>query len=100
MAVPRTGRQHEQDVLDEDAQSVVAPLSAMMQAVAPTPPTLADAFRILCEAMAVQLEDDVPAQMHCDELQSWYQNGASNYAVCWRHAVLMLEGILGAPLRQ
>ena|SRR3990167_3534094 len=68
-------------------------------AVMPVPPTLGDAFRILCEAMAAHLEDDVPAQMHCDEIQSWYQNGPANYRTCWTHAILMLEGIVGAPLR-
>ena len=62
-------------------------------------PTMADAFRILCEAMAAQLEENLPAQMHCDTMQVWYQNGPANYVTCWRHAVLVLEGIVGASLR-
>lgn len=63
------------------------------------PPTLGDAFRILCEAMIPHLEDNVPAQMKCEIMQSWYQNGPANYPTCWRHAILLLEGIVGAPIR-
>lgn len=84
----------EEDMRDEDERP-----PEPVVAVAPTPPTLGDAFRILCEAMAAHLDDDVPAQMHCDEMQSWYQNGPANYPTAWRHAILMLEGIVGAPLR-
>ena len=78
----------------KDEAAVLAPVLAEREA-----PTMADAFRILCEAMAAQLDDDLPAQMHCDTMQAWYQNGPANYVTCWRHAVLMLEGIVGASLR-
>ena len=62
-------------------------------------PTMADAFRVLCEAMAAPLDENLPAQLHCDTMQAWYQNGPANYVTCWRHAVLLLEGIVGASLR-
>ena len=78
---------------DEDAVAIV-PVVAEQSA-----PTMSDAFHILCEAMAAQLDDNLPAQMHCDTMQVWYQNGQANYVTCWRHAVLLLEGIVGASLR-
>ena len=79
---------------DEDDAVVMVPALVTHSA-----PTMSDAFRILCEAMAAQLDDNLPAQMHCDTMQAWYQNGPANYVTCWRHAVLLLEGIVGASLR-
>ena len=65
-------------------------------AVAPAPPALAEAFHLLCAAMLPYLEEDVPAQMKCEEIQAWHTNG--NTAMAWTHAFMLLEGILGATL--
>ena len=59
--------------------------------------TLDEAFMLLCRGMIEKLEDDVPAQLHVEEMQGWYTNG--NVAVAWAHAILVLEQVLGVPLR-
>ena len=64
---------------------------------APPTTTLDEAFMLLCRGMIEQLEDDVPAQLHVEEMQGWYTNG--NVAVAWAHAILVLEQVLGVPLR-
>ena len=58
---------------------------------------LDEAFMLLCRGMIERLEDDVPAQLHVEEIQGWYSNG--NVAVAWAHAILVLEQVLGVPLR-
>ncbi len=61
------------------------------------PPTLGGAFFMLCEAMLPLLEDDLPEQLHVEQIMGFYANG--NHAVAWTHAVLILEKVIGVPLR-
>jgi len=60
-------------------------------------PTLDAAFVLLCQAMIVRLEDDLPAQLHAEEIMGWHANG--NTGVAWAHAVLLLEQVIGVRLR-
>ena len=69
----------------------VGPLRAVNET-----PTLAEAFTMLCQALSAQLEDDLPAQLHCDEIQGWHANG--NEGVAWQHAVQMLERVVGVKM--
>ena len=108
MATPRhLGRQavaRDQDQGDDEddeasatSYETVPPAFATGPVSAQEPPTLGDAFRVLCEAMIPHLEDNVPAQLKCEEIQIWHANG--NHAVAWTHAILLLEGILGVSIR-
>ena len=56
-------------------------------------PTLDEAFHMLCRAMYPLLEEDMPAQMHSNDIRAMYADG--NHLVSWRHAVLLLEKVLG-----
>lgn len=67
-------------------------------------PTLREAFFTLCAAMTASLEENVPAADHCREIQAWMTNAGSetdeNAVQAWRHAVQLLEGMLGQSLTQ
>lgn len=67
-------------------------------AVAPAVVTLHDAFYLLCNAMLPLLEDNLPAYMHCQEIQGWMTDGGTNGPIAWQHAVQVLEGVLGVKL--
>lgn len=73
---------------DEDRMAV--------EVMPPAPPTMDEAFHTLCRAMAVRLDENEPARLHCDDIRGWYANG--NHVVAWTHAVQLLEGVLGATL--
>ena len=62
----------------------------------PPPNLLQVAFTALCQALEPQLEDSLPDQMHCQEIQGWYANG--NHVVSWAHAMHLLEQVLGQKL--
>ena len=62
----------------------------------PQPNLLQVAFTALCQALEPQLEDSLPDQMHCQEIQGWYANG--NHVVSWAHAMHLLEQVLGQKL--
>lgn len=91
---------------DEDApqqgailehENPVQPEARISLEPVPTPiPTLDDAFMTLCMAMEPRLDENMPALMHCQEIQGWFQNG--NYQIAWQHAIQLLEGVLGVPL--
>lgn len=83
------------DAPEETPEMPVAPVQGEA-ALELAPPTLEDAFRILCEAMMPHLEDNVPAYSHCLEIQRWHADG--NHAIAFRHAIHLLEGILGVDL--
>ena len=59
-------------------------------------PTLDDAFHTLCRALYPLLEDDMPAQMHSNEIRAIYTDG--NHGIAWTHAVMLLEQVLGARI--
>lgn len=65
-------------------------------AVSPVPPTMAQAFTCVCQALEPLLEESLPDQMHCQEIQGWYANG--NHVISWAHAVQLLEQVLGQKL--
>jgi hypothetical protein len=70
----------------------------------PPPLQLKEAFYLLCQAMAPHLLDNLPAYTHCQEIQAWMTdagpdaNGQAQAITAWRHAVALLEGILGQKL--
>ena len=80
----------------ESIPEIVAETSAEMVDTVIEPPTLHDAFYVLCTAMETHLEDNQPAYMLCREIQAWYMNG--NHQVAYQRAIQLLEGILGVPL--
>lgn len=56
-------------------------------------PSLDEAFHTLCRALYPLLADDMPAQMHSNDIRAIYADG--NHFVAWRHAILLLEQVLG-----
>lgn len=56
------------------------------------------AFMTLCRAMVEQLED-LPSQLHAEEIMGWYQNGGDNIPIAWQHCVLLLEQATGVRVR-
>ena len=56
-------------------------------------PTLDEAFHTLCRAMYPLLDEDMPAQMHSNDIRAIYADG--NRVVGWSHAILLLEQVLG-----
>ena len=85
-------------VPDAAAASAPVPAPAAVAVAFPVtvPPTLEDAFYLLCEALCPHLEDNLPAQVHAQEIQGWHANG--NVTVAWQHAVQLLEQVLGQKL--
>jgi len=85
---------------DDEAADLAVPEPVVADpvavAVASVPPTLAHAFTCLCQALEPLLEESVPDQMHCQEIQGWYANG--NHVISWAHAVQLLEQVLGQTL--
>jgi len=71
--------------------------AALPEAQVDPKPTLDVAFVLLCQAMIVRLEDDLPAQLHAEEIMGWHANG--NTGVAWAHAILLLEQVIGVRLR-
>ena len=61
-----------------------------------TDATLDNAFTMLCEALKERLDDDLPAQLHCDEIQGWYANG--NEGVAWAARGQLLERVVGVKI--
>jgi len=47
--------------------------------------------------MIEQLEDDLPSQLHVEEILGWHANG--NVGIAWAHAILILEQVIGVRLR-
>ena len=90
---------------DADA-SAEADLAAMPPPETDAPPTLREAFTVLCRALEPHLQDDMPRWMHCQTIQGWLQDagedasGQAQEALAWTHAVALLEGVLGRPLLQ
>ncbi|HEY5867085.1 MAG TPA: hypothetical protein VI542_16305 [Candidatus Tectomicrobia bacterium] len=94
MATPFTVDDTENLGTGEEGRTVdVVPVGPITSTAAAT---LDGAFTLLCEALKARLEDDLPAQLHCDEIQGFYANG--NHTIAWGHAILHLEQVLGAPL--
>ena len=82
-----------------DISETIAETTEIAEVLEPdvvTPPTLHDAFFLLCAAMETHLEDNQPSYLKCREIQAWYVNG--NHAISWQHAAKLLEEILGVPL--
>jgi hypothetical protein len=76
----------------------IAQDAAPLNTVPAPPPTLDDAFRLLCEVLAAYHADEsLSLSLQCDELQMIYANG--NHAVAWSRLITILEAALGAPLR-
>ena len=98
MAEHRTHRTHRAPHEEETTEE---PSGGMADAHAPT---LQDAFYVLCHALEVHLEDDMPRWAHAQEIQGWMAdsggdaNGLGQQALAWTHAIELLEGILGRPL--
>lgn len=67
--------------------------STPVQAPHDAAPTLDEAFHTLCMALYPLLEDDMPAQMHSNDIRAMYADG--NHVVGWRHAIMLLEQALG-----
>lgn len=90
---------------EEQAVAVDVPAPHVAGA-ADTAPTLTDAFYLLCTAMAAQLVENVPDWQHAQEIQAWMQNagedanGTLQKLMAWRHAVQLLERVLGHSLSQ
>ena len=63
-----------------------------------TVPTLPRAFHTLCAAMRRELGDDLPEQSRIDACQEEFQEGRE--ALAWSHAIGILEGVLGEPVRR
>ena len=68
-------------------------------------PTLRDAFFTLCAALEAHLiEDNLTTYQHCREVQAWMVNagedasGKAQAVLAWRHAVMLLEEVLGQKL--
>ena len=82
------------DAASPDAYTVtVVPVGPITST---TDATLDSAFMMLCDALKTHLDDDLPAQLHCDEIQGWYANG--NHGIAWAHAVQILERVVGAKM--
>lgn len=65
----------------------------------PAPPTLEVAFFTLCQAMEPHLAENMPAYHRCREIQAWATNGGRDNAIqAWRHAVALLEQVVGVAL--
>ena len=79
-----------------DPDPVAAPVAVALPSVTPDPVSLQQAFTALCQALDPLLEDSLPDQLHCHEIQGWYANG--NHVVSWSHAVHLLEQVLGQAL--
>jgi hypothetical protein len=63
-----------------------------------TPPTLDDAFHLLCTVLAAHhAEESLPLALQCEELLMIYANG--NHAVAWSRLIPILEAALGVSLR-
>ena len=78
----------------QDDMDMMPPVEVAV--AAPVAPTLQDAFTTLCCAMEPLLEESLPDQTHCQEIQGWYANG--NHGISWAHAVQLLEQVLGQKL--
>ncbi len=78
----------------QDEMDMMAPVEVAV--AAPPVPTLQEAFTALCQALEPLLEESLPDQMHCQEIQGWYANG--NHGISWAHAVQLLEQVLGQKL--
>lgn len=94
--MPRT-RSDDSEVPEETPQDVVLQIVPVGPAAPAQVPTLDEAFVALCQAMSARLEENVPAQMHVEEIMGWHADG--NHAVAWAHAILVLEQVLNVPLR-
>lgn len=81
-----------------DENTLVVPPELEAPVVVPEPPTLDDAFTVLCQAMVARLDDNLPAQVHAQEVQAWFANGPANHRAAWQHAVWLLEQVLGYAL--
>jgi hypothetical protein len=86
------------DTSDQSDDHGILPVTppALAPVADPVPPTLAEAFTCLCQAMDPYLEESLPDQTHCQEIQGWYANG--NHLISWAHAVQLLEQVLGQKL--
>ena len=82
----------------QDGMDMMAPVEVAVAApvAAPVAPTLQEAFTALCCALEPLLEESLPDQTHCQEIQGWYANG--NHVISWAHAVQLLEQVLGQHL--
>lgn len=68
-------------------------------------PTLSTAFTTLCAAVQGHMEDNAVLANHCNEIQAWHANSGgdefhSNSILAWRHAISMLEEVLGHSMTQ
>jgi hypothetical protein len=81
---------------------VVVPPSPhhMPEASGPPAPTLAEAFQVVCAALKPLLLENAPAHAHVEAIQGWYRSTVANQQICWGHAMRVLEGVLGGPLRE
>ncbi len=61
-------------------------------------PTMDDAFATLCHAMLgkVAQEDNLALEERIHMIMGFYENKL--HAIAWRHAVQILEQVLGEPL--
>lgn len=87
---------------DDTSESPPHPRSHHPRAPQHDPASLRAVFFTLCAAMDAHLQDDLPGLGRCQELQVWMTNAASetdeNAVQAWKHAVQLLEGILGQSL--
>ena len=86
-------------VVVPDAQTV--PSAQVVPA--PAAPSLSTAFTVLCQAIDGHLTENQTLSGHCDEIQAWHANAGGdeqheNSIMAWRHAVQLLEGVLGHRL--
>lgn len=94
---PRGVRAIEAD--EEDVTIDIVPVGSAGRD--PEPPSMDEAFETLCLALHEKLQEDLPAQMHVEEIMAWYSNGLANgpnAPVCWQHAVALLEQVLGVRM--
>lgn len=59
-------------------------------------PSFDEAFMMLGKALVHHFADNIPAQLHAEEIQIWHING--NHVVAWQHAIQLLEQALDAKL--
>lgn len=89
----------ERKTVGETEGAVAAMEPPIVEAVTRTqPPTLDEAFTVLCNVLAALYEDDnMPLYLRCKELAIIKENGNVVYA--WTNIIFVLEQALGTSLR-
>ena len=88
------------------ADTADAAVPLIHEGVAPDASPLTTVFYALCVALhdALEAEDNLPAALHADDIQGWMTDAGTDVAghaqqiTAWRHAVGLLEQVLGERL--